>query len=180
MDADELRAAAQRWDAGMRERWQRSLPFTEVGSDRWERASGLGFGPESSVYNLSYVFGDVTVGEHTWIGPYTLLDGSGGLTIGSWCSISAGVHLYSHDTVSWALSRGAEPYRRAPTRVGDACFIGPHAVVAAGVSIADRCVIGAQAYVNRDLPANTIAVGAPARVVGEVREGSDGPELAYF
>lgn len=176
----DVRAAASEWDANMRREWQRSLPFTEAASDRWERAAALGFGEGASVYNLSYVYGDVEVGEETWIGPYTLLDGSGGLRIGAWCSISAGAHLYSHDTVQWALSRGETPFVRAATRVGDACFIGPQTVVAAGVEIGERCVVGAHAYVNRSLPANSIAVGVPARVVGEVREGADGPRLTYF
>jgi acetyltransferase-like isoleucine patch superfamily enzyme len=34
--------------------------------------------------------------------------------------------------------------------------------------------------VNHDLPANAIAVGIPARIVGEVRDGHDGPEFSYF
>jgi acetyltransferase-like isoleucine patch superfamily enzyme len=180
MSLEEIRNAAAAWDRAVRKDWDRSLPFTEAATDRWQRAASLGFGEQSSIHNLSYVYGQVVVGEHTWIGPYTILDGSGGLTIGDWCSISAGVHLYSHTSVRWALSRGEAPYERAATRVGSACFIGPHAVVAAGVTIEDRCVVGAQAYVNRDLPANAIAVGVPARIVGEVRDGADGPELSYF
>jgi len=180
MTLDDIRNAAAAWDRAMRQDWDRSLPFVEAATDRWQRAASLGFGEHSSIHNLSYVYGRVEVGEHTWIGPYTILDGSGGLTIGDWCSISAGAHLYSHTSVRWALSRGAAPYERAGTTVGSACFIGPHAVVAAGVTVEDRCVIGAQAYVNRDLPANAIAVGIPARIIGEVRDGHDGPELNYF
>ena len=67
----------------MRRAWERSLPFTEAATDRWERAASLGFGEQSSIHNLSYVYGRVAVGAHTWIGPYTVLDGSGGLTIGA-------------------------------------------------------------------------------------------------
>jgi acetyltransferase-like isoleucine patch superfamily enzyme len=180
MTLEELRLTAAEWDRDMRRTWERSLPFSEAATDRWERAASLGFGEESSIHNLSYVYGKVAVGVHTWIGPYTILDGSGGLTIGDWCSISAAVHLYSHSTVRWALSRGAAPYEYAATRVGDSCFVGPHAVIAAGVTIAERCVVGAQAYVNRDLPANAIAAGVPARIVGEVRDGENGPVLSYF
>lgn len=180
MNLEELRSVAAEWDQNMRRAWERSLPFTEAATDRWERAASLGFGEQSSIHNLSYVYGRVAVGAHTWIGPYTILDGSGGLTIGAWCSISAGAHLYSHSTVRWAISRGESEYERAATNVGEACFVGPHAVVAAGVTIGDRCVVGAQAYVNRDLPASSIAVGVPARIVGEVRDGEGGPELSYF
>ena len=180
MDLNEMREAAASWDSDMRRRWERSLPFTEAASDRWERAASLGFGEDSSIHNLSYVFGHVEVGRHTWIGPYTILDGSGGLAIGDWCSISAGVHLYSHATVNWAISRGAAPYEYAQTKIGDGCFIGPHAVIAAGVTVGDRCIVGAQAFVNRDLPENSIAVGVPAQLIGEVRDTADGPQPVYY
>jgi acetyltransferase-like isoleucine patch superfamily enzyme len=155
----------------MRQRFDRSLPLGESISDRWQRASSLGFGEGASIYHHSYVYGEVRVGRGTWIGPDTLLDGSGGLDIGDFCSISAGAQIYTHNTVRWALSGGRAEYERAPTRIGDASFIGPYAVVAMGVSIGTRCVVGAHAYVNRDLADSSIAVGVPARVVGRVVEG---------
>jgi acetyltransferase-like isoleucine patch superfamily enzyme len=115
------------------------------------------------------VFGDVRVGEHTWIGPFTILDGSGGgLVIGSYCSISAGVHIYTHDTVRWALSGGRRRYERAPTRIGSRCYVGPLTVIAKGVTIGDGCVIGAHSLVLHDIPAGSKALGIPCRVVGTV------------
>src|SRR5262245_48320875 len=83
-------------------RWRRTLPFGDYVVDRWEKARALGFGEQSSVYDSVLVFGDVVVGARTWIGPFVILDGSGGLTIGSNCSISAGVQIYTHDSVRWA------------------------------------------------------------------------------
>ena len=44
---------------------------------------------------------------------------SASLTVGSNCSISAGVQIYSHDSVKWATSGGQMSYEKAPTRVGD-------------------------------------------------------------
>jgi acetyltransferase-like isoleucine patch superfamily enzyme len=158
----------------MRAGFDRSLPVIESLSDRWERAATLGWGANASVYHLSYVYGDVRVGEHTWVGPYTLLDGSGGLTIGSWCSISSGVQIYTHNTVKWAVSGGVAEYEHAPTVIGDRCFLGPYCVVAMGVEIGPRCVIGAHSFVNRDLPEGSIAVGVPARGVGQVVARDDG------
>jgi acetyltransferase-like isoleucine patch superfamily enzyme len=152
----------------MRQRWQRDLPLEELLFDRWERARSLGFGEGTSLYHNSYVFGDVRVGANTWIGPFTLLEGSGGLTIGSYCSISAGVQIYTHDSVAWALSGGGAAYTHAPVTIGDCCYIGPHTVIAKGVTIGDHTVVGASSFVNRDLPPYSVAVGAPCRVVGQV------------
>ena len=167
-------------DRRSREQWNRSLPVVEVATDRWQRATSLGFGAGTSIYHLSYVYGDVSVGENTWIGPYTLLDGSGGLRIGSYCSISAGVQIYSHNTVKWAISAGNAPYERGATEIGDCCFLGPHTVVAMGVTIAPHCVVGAHSFVNRDVPEYSIVVGTPARVVGTIALSEDGtPEFHY-
>jgi acetyltransferase-like isoleucine patch superfamily enzyme len=147
-------------------RWARVLPTGELLSDRWEKARLAGFGEGSSVYDSCVIIDDVTVGDHTWVGPFTVLDGSGGLTIGSHCSISAGVQIYTHDSVKWAISGGAEPYERAPTRIGSRCYIGPNTIVAMGVTIGDGCIVGANSVVLADLPAGSKAVGAPARVIG--------------
>jgi acetyltransferase-like isoleucine patch superfamily enzyme len=108
------------------------------------------------------------VGEHTWIGPFVMLDGSGGLEIGSYCSISTGAHVYTHDTVRWALSGGLHEPERAPVRIGDRTYVGSQAVIVKGVTIGDRCVVGAGSLVTRDVPSETIVDGVPARVRGRV------------
>src|ERR1700741_4941899 len=92
----------------MRSKLNRVLPLNEVLTDRWKKAAYLGFGKGTSIYDSSVVFGNVKVGDNTWVGPFTILDGPGDLTIGSHCSISAGVHIYTHDTVQWAVSGGKE------------------------------------------------------------------------
>jgi acetyltransferase-like isoleucine patch superfamily enzyme len=170
---DELRELHRRLDAEMRERWRRSLPFDELVSDRWERAEALGFGERASIYATSLVYGDVEVGAGTWIGPFTLLDGTGGLRIGSTCSISAGVHIYSHDTVRWALTGGRAAYEHAPVAIGDCCHVGAQTVITKGVTVGDHCVVGACSFVQRDLPPFSVAFGAPARIVGRVEVDGD-------
>ncbi|HZO13344.1 MAG TPA: acyltransferase [Polyangiaceae bacterium] len=164
----------------VRTRWKRSLPFADEIGDRWERASFLGFGEESSIYDASLVLGDVEVGEHTWIGPFTVLDGRGGLRIGSYCSISAGVQIYSHDTVKWSLTGGRAAEARSPTQIGDCVYIAPMCIVARGVTIGDHSVIGANSFVREDVPPFSIAVGTPARIVGKVHlVGDDDVRFEY-
>lgn len=157
----------------IREKWHRALPFNDELFDRWERAAFLGFGQDASIYDSSLVLGDVQVGEHTWIGPFTVLDGSGGLHIGAWCSISAGVQIYTHDSVTWALTGGRAEYATSPTSIGDCCYLGPLTVVEKGVTIGHHSVIGANSLVNRNIPDHSIALGTPCRIVGQVQISED-------
>lgn len=157
------------WRSRRREvaaQWNRSLPLADYVVDRWEKARELGFGEGTSCYDSVLVIGDVRVGTNTWIGPFVVLDGSGALSIGSNCSISAGVQIYSHDTVQWAITGGQAPYEYGATVIEDHCYIGPHAVVARGVRIGKGSIVGAHSLVTRDVPAGCTAMGSPARVTG--------------
>lgn len=147
-------------------RFRRTLPFGDYVVDRWEKARLLGFGDGTSVYDSSLVLGEVKVGEHTWIGPFTVLDGSGGLIIGSHCSISAGVQIYTHDSIRWAVTGGQAPYEKAPTVIGSRCYIGPHTIIAKGVTIGDGSVVGAHSLVLDNIPSHSKAYGNPCRVNG--------------
>jgi acetyltransferase-like isoleucine patch superfamily enzyme len=143
---------------------RRHVALGDLCTDRWETARFLGFGEGASCYDNVLILGDVKVGRQTWIGPNVVLDGSGGLEIGDYCSISAGVQIYTHDTVAWATSLGEAPVARSPTRIGSGVYIGPNAVIQRGVTIGDRAVIGAMAFVNSDVPEGAKAWGVPARV----------------
>ena len=160
----------------LNKRFQRTLPFADYFIDRWEKAEILGFGSGTSVYDSCLVLGDVKVGENTWIGPFTILDGSGGLEIGSYCSISAGVQIYSHDTVAWALSGGKKTAEREPTRIGSRCYIGPNTIITKGVTIGDGCLIGANSLVQNDIPDNSKAHGTPCRVVSRFEPAENDQE----
>jgi len=57
---------------------------------------------------------------------------------------------------------------KGPTRVGDNVWCGAHVVITGGVTIGERCVIGANSVVTRDLPAATIAAGVPAKPLRDI------------
>ena len=154
-----------RLDESFKKNLDRSLPFNELISDRWARAQRLGFGKGTSIYDSCVILGNVSVGENTWIGPFTILDGSGILSVGSNCSISAGVQIYTHDSVQWAVSGGKAEYEYAPTKIGDNCYIGPNCIIAKGIGIGNGCIIGANSFVNGSFPEGSKLAGTPARIV---------------
>jgi len=155
--------------------FSRLLPFSEMLVDRWEKARLLQAGEGTSVHDSCMVYGEVSIGRNVWVGPYTILDGSGGgLVIGDNCSISAGVHIYTHDSVAWAVSGGASAYAKGPVRIGSRVYIGPQCVITRGVTVGDGAVIGALSLVNRDVEPGVAAWGSPARPRGRVVLTDDG------
>lgn len=162
-----LNSSIQRRRDLVRLRWQRVLPVGEYLSDRHEKAGFLGFGQGTTIYDSSLVFGDVQVGRNTWIGPFTILDGSGGLTIGDNCSISAGVQIYTHDTVQRTVTGGVVPTVHSPTKIEANVYIGPNTIIQMGVTIGSKTIIGANSLVNTDIPSNTKAWGSPCRIFSQ-------------
>lgn len=162
------------------DKYERMNPFYEDLFD-WKERGEYRFGKNKNitVYNSCSIVGDVEVGENTWIGPFTSLDGTKGIKIGSFCSISAAVHILTHDTVAWALTAGKAEYEYAPVEIGDCCFIGIGSVITKGVTIGKHSLVAANAVVTKDFPDNSIIAGVPARQIGTVRIENDNVELIY-
>lgn len=177
---DQLQTLNADLNAAYREKYDRSLPFEEALFDRWERAKALGFGSQTSIYQSSFVFGKVVVGSNCWIGPHTIIDGSGSLCIGDNCTISAGVHIYTHDNVKSTLSSGLMPIERDSVKIGNNVYIAPNVVISKGVVIGDFCVIGAMAFINSSVPSNSIVVGQPGRIIGSVEIDKDEINFNYY
>lgn len=115
----------------------------------------------------AWILGEPEIGDDVWIGAFTVIDGSGGLTIGHGCDISAGAQIYSHSTVERAVSDRALPIRREATRIGRNVHIGANAVVLMGADIGDHSIVGAGAVVKEGTvaPPYSVLVGVPARII---------------
>jgi acetyltransferase-like isoleucine patch superfamily enzyme len=113
----------------------------------------------------------VVVGEGCFLNKNTMIAAQEEVTIGdhvmfaNGCFISDAAHGYDRDDipVTWQgfTSKG-------PTRIGSNCWFGVNCVVNTGVTIGDRCVIGANSVVTKDIPPGVIAAGAPAKVIREI------------
>lgn len=111
--------------------------------------------------------GAINVGENVFIGPYAVVYGHGGVTIGAHTLISMHCRILSSNH---ALPPPGTPIRfqpdtLLPTQIGQDVWLGAGVTVLGGVTISDGCVVGAGAIVTEDLPPNAIALGVPARVI---------------
>ena len=102
--------------------------------------------------------------------------------IRSHCTISAAASIVVEDDVvfggsvtvvdsdhTWAAGHPNvlyNPLQAAPIRIGRGSWIGDHTTVLRGSTIGEFCMIGANSVVRGDIPDRSVAVGAPARVVG--------------
>jgi len=113
----------------------------------------------------------VRIGEGTFLNLGVMVAAAELVEIGAHCMFANGCfvtdanHRFDdpHKPVPWQgfTSKG-------PTHIGDDCWFGVGCVVTSGVTIGERCVIGANSVVTRDIPARHIAAGAPARVIREI------------
>ena len=106
------------------------------------------------------------IGSNVYVAPWVLIDPIAAylISIGDGSRLAPRAHVLAHD----ATSREALGYTRlAPVHIGCRVFVGADTLVLPGVTIGDDTVIGAGSLVSSDIPAGSLAVGRPARVVGE-------------
>ena len=104
------------------------------------------------------------IGAHTFVNVgLTALDVAR-ITIGEDCQIGPHVQLLTPTHPLEPQPRREKLEAAEPITIGDNVWLGGGVIVCPGVSIGDNCVIGAGSVVTRDVPANVLAVGNPARV----------------
>lgn len=108
-------------------------------------------------------------GRYVWIGEGTMVDASGGLTVGDHTTLAGGALIWSHSSAMANLmmdNSSANPYIvRKATRIGSGTYIGGPSVVYHGVTIGDRVIVLPMSVVTEDVADRTMVAGAPARLV---------------
>lgn len=109
------------------------------------------------------------IGNNCKIGDQVHLAASENVTIGDDCLMASHVYIsdtsHGSDLDSPLTPPDSRPLSSNPVRIGDRVWIGEGVCVLPGAKIGDGCIIGAHAVVKGEIPANSIAVGAPAKVV---------------
>jgi acetyltransferase-like isoleucine patch superfamily enzyme len=119
--------------------------------------------------------GSVTeIGDRVWFSRACTVHVHDGLRIGDNCIFGEQVSIHDANHVA---TGGTDPislrgFHSRPVEIGRNVWIGAKATILPGAVIGDNAVIGSNSVVNSTIPAGAIAVGAPARVVGEVASAS--------
>lgn len=87
------------------------------------------------------------------------------VTIGDDCFIGPNVSIYTACHSTDPQERNTRQEWALPVTIGDGCWIGGSVTILPGVTIGDGCTIGAGSVVVKDIPAHSVAVGNPCRVV---------------
>ena len=109
---------------------------------------------------------NISVGENVFINACCHFQDHGGITIGDGCQIG-------HNVVFATLNHGLAPEDRkttypAPITLGKNVWVGSNATILQDVSIGDNAIIGAGAVVTKNVEANTIVGGVPARFIKSI------------
>ncbi|MFC9242737.1 sugar O-acetyltransferase [Streptomyces sp. NPDC057136] len=111
---------------------------------------------------------NITIGARTFVNyNLTALDVAQ-ITIGEDCQIGPNVQLLTPTHPVEPEPRRDKLEAALPITIGDNVWLGGGAIVCPGVTIGDNSVIGAGAVVTKDVPANVVAVGNPARPVRSI------------
>ena len=113
---------------------------------------------------------NIRVGKNVFINTGCTMQDQGGIVIGN------GVLLGHRSTIA-TLNHDLDPARRqdllpAPVHIGDNVWIGANVTILPGVTIGENAVVAAGAVVAKDVPANMVAAGVPAKVIRSVTDPS--------
>ena len=107
-------------------------------------------------------------GNNVWIGPGAHIDCSGTVEIGNNSTISAKSEILTHEHIN--LNRKNEHEVIKSVKIGNNVVIAEAAMISAGVTIGNNCIIGAHSLVTNNVKDNSIVMGNPARVIGQIKE----------
>ena len=130
------------------------------------RVSGMSIGKGSTIHMFASFYNptNIKIGRDSIIGEWAVLDGRAPLIIGDHVDIASNVMIYNaeHDVHSKEFTKA----RMEKVVIEDYVFIGPRAIILAGVTIGRGAVVGAGAVVTKDVPQLTIVGGVPAKEIG--------------
>lgn len=140
------------------------------------RQAGVQIGARSLVQGPLHITGEgnpcreISIGEYTMISGTLHLDIGAPIRIGSRVRIGHDVSLITvdHDVGPEEMRSGKRKF--GPIEIGDGAWLASRVVVLPGVRVGAGAIVAAGSLVTRDVPANALVVGVPARVVRDLNQ----------
>lgn len=110
----------------------------------------------------------IRIGKHCYLGYHLSILAGADVTIDDWVLMASDILI---TTESHGMDPESEiaymdqPLTVAPVHIKSGCWIGEKVVIMPGVTIGQKCIVGAGSIVTKDIPDYSIAVGNPARVI---------------
>ncbi|MBP1043588.1 sugar O-acetyltransferase [Vagococcus sp. BWB3-3] len=111
-----------------------------------------------------------TIGDGTFINHNAFLMDGGTITIGKNCLIGPNCGMYTATHALDPIERRTGIETALPIVIEDDVWLGGDVTILPGVTIGKGSIIGAKSLVNKDIPANVIAVGNPCKVLREITD----------
>jgi acetyltransferase-like isoleucine patch superfamily enzyme len=106
---------------------------------------------------------NLKLGHKTDVGAFTYINAKNGVVIDDFVQIGSHCSIYSISTIDNKEGR---------VFLKKNCKIGSHSVIMPGVTIGENSIIGAFSFVNKDIPANTLAYGVPVKIVRKITKNN--------
>lgn len=103
---------------------------------------------------------NLQLGNKTDIGAFTYINAKYGVVIEHNVQIGSHCTIYSESTID---------EKKGEVVLKKNCKVGSHSVIMPGVTVGENSIVGAFSFVNKDIPANKVAYGVPAKVVRDLK-----------
>ncbi|WP_053094369.1 acyltransferase [Bacillus sp. 522_BSPC] len=119
------------------------------------------------ILNAGSSAGKIIIGENSFIGAFSLLDGSGGLTIGNHVMIATHVRVvaanHNFDNINMPMKQ--QGLTTKGIMIENDVWIGTGAVILDGVKVGKGSVIAANSVVTKDVPDYSVVAGVPSKII---------------
>jgi len=96
------------------------------------------------------------LGRYTDIGAFTYINAENGVTIEDYVQLGSHCSVYSMSTID---------DKKGEVVLKKNCKIGSHCTIMPGITVGENSIVGAHSFVNKNIPKNTLAFGAPVRII---------------
>ncbi len=145
-------------------------------NDDWAIGDNVTIGIQSQVFSREAgLKGKLQIGDNSFVGDFSILDMSAGINIGNNVALGPRCTIYTHDH-DYTTANVVAPWKgkanAKPVVIEDSVWVGANVVIMPGVTIGKGAIIAAGAIVTKDIPANTLNIGAPSKVIKVINNGN--------